>query len=43
MTAAGNPYGDGFAAERTEQAVAALLGLGILPEPMPAVAPALVH
>ena len=36
MTAAGNPYGDGFAAVRTEQAVAALLGLAAeLPQPMP--------
>jgi UDP-N-acetylglucosamine 2-epimerase (non-hydrolysing) len=37
MTASGNPYGDGRAAERAEQAVAALLGLGTLPAPMPAV------
>jgi UDP-N-acetylglucosamine 2-epimerase (non-hydrolysing) len=35
MTAAGNPYGDGLAAHRTEQAVAALLGLGDPPAPMP--------
>jgi UDP-N-acetylglucosamine 2-epimerase (non-hydrolysing) len=36
MTAAGNPYGDGLASVRTEQAVAALLGLAAsLPEPMP--------
>jgi UDP-N-acetylglucosamine 2-epimerase (non-hydrolysing) len=36
MTAAGNPYGDGIAAVRTEQAVAALLGLAAeLPQPMP--------
>jgi UDP-N-acetylglucosamine 2-epimerase (non-hydrolysing) len=42
MTASGNPYGDGNASVRTEQAVAALLGLGILPEPMPAVTAALV-
>jgi UDP-N-acetylglucosamine 2-epimerase (non-hydrolysing) len=36
MTAAGNPYGDGLASIRTEQAVAALLGLASdLPEPMP--------
>jgi UDP-N-acetylglucosamine 2-epimerase (non-hydrolysing) len=35
MTAAGNPYGDGRAAERTEQAVAALLGLAKMPDPMP--------
>jgi UDP-N-acetylglucosamine 2-epimerase (non-hydrolysing) len=39
MTAAGNPYGDGIAAVRTEQAVAALLGLAAhLPEPMPPLA-----
>jgi len=37
MTASGNPYGDGIASIRTEQAVAALLGLGLLPDPMPAV------
>jgi len=37
MTAAGNPYGDGRAALRTEQAVAALLGLAGQPEPMPPV------
>jgi UDP-N-acetylglucosamine 2-epimerase (non-hydrolysing) len=37
MTASGNPYGDGQAAMRTEQAVAALLNLGRLPEPMPAI------
>jgi UDP-N-acetylglucosamine 2-epimerase (non-hydrolysing) len=36
MTANGNPYGDGLAAQRTEQAVAALLGLAAsLPRPMP--------
>ena len=36
MTAHGNPYGDGLAAERTEQAVAVLLGLATeLPQPMP--------
>jgi UDP-N-acetylglucosamine 2-epimerase (non-hydrolysing) len=35
MTAAGNPYGDGHAADRTEQAVASLLGLASPPEPMP--------
>jgi UDP-N-acetylglucosamine 2-epimerase (non-hydrolysing) len=35
MTMAGNPYGDGRAAERTEQAVAALLGLATMPAPMP--------
>ncbi|MDT5035865.1 MAG: hypothetical protein QOE03_1050 [Micromonosporaceae bacterium] len=36
MTAAGNPYGDGLAAIRTEEAVAALLGLAAqLPQPMP--------
>jgi UDP-N-acetylglucosamine 2-epimerase (non-hydrolysing) len=34
MTAAGNPYGDGRAAYRTEQAVAALLGLASFPEPL---------
>jgi UDP-N-acetylglucosamine 2-epimerase (non-hydrolysing) len=39
MTAVGNPYGDGHAAERTEQAVAALLGLDQMPNPMPPVAP----
>jgi UDP-N-acetylglucosamine 2-epimerase (non-hydrolysing) len=37
MTAAGNPYGDGRAAERTEQAVAFLLGLAPRPEPLPPV------
>jgi UDP-N-acetylglucosamine 2-epimerase (non-hydrolysing) len=37
MTANGNPYGDGVAAERTEQAVAALLGLDSLPSPMPSI------
>ncbi len=35
LTAAGNPYGDGRAAERAEQAVGALLGLTSPPEPMP--------
>jgi UDP-N-acetylglucosamine 2-epimerase (non-hydrolysing) len=36
MTAAGNPYGDGLASVRTEQAVAALLDLAeSLPDPMP--------
>jgi UDP-N-acetylglucosamine 2-epimerase (non-hydrolysing) len=36
MTANGNPYGDGLAAERTEHAVANLLGLAAeLPQPMP--------
>jgi UDP-N-acetylglucosamine 2-epimerase (non-hydrolysing) len=35
MTAGGNPYGDGFAARRTAQATAALLGLADAPEPMP--------
>jgi UDP-N-acetylglucosamine 2-epimerase (non-hydrolysing) len=36
MTAGGNPYGDGHASTRTEQAVAALLGLAAaLPLPMP--------
>ncbi|MFC7478925.1 non-hydrolyzing UDP-N-acetylglucosamine 2-epimerase [Luedemannella flava] len=39
MTASGNPYGDGLAAGRTEQAVAALLGLADRPEPMPPVGP----
>jgi UDP-N-acetylglucosamine 2-epimerase (non-hydrolysing) len=37
MTANGNPYGDGEAAARTEQAVAALLNLDVAPAPMPAV------
>lgn len=40
MTAGGNPYGDGLAARRTAQATAAILGLGPLPEPMPALVPA---
>lgn len=35
MAAAANPYGDGRAAERAEQAVAHLLGLAPRPEPMP--------
>ncbi|WP_432987942.1 non-hydrolyzing UDP-N-acetylglucosamine 2-epimerase [Dactylosporangium sp. CA-233914] len=35
MTASGNPYGDGLASTRTEQAVAALLGLAPIPSPMP--------
>ncbi|WP_426511203.1 non-hydrolyzing UDP-N-acetylglucosamine 2-epimerase [Dactylosporangium sp. McL0621] len=35
MTASGNPYGDGLASQRTEQAVAAMLGLAPLPSPMP--------
>jgi len=35
MVAAGNPYGDGRAARRTEQAVAALLGMAPMPAPMP--------
>jgi UDP-N-acetylglucosamine 2-epimerase (non-hydrolysing) len=35
MTASGNPYGDGLASQRTEQAVAALLGLAQIPSPMP--------
>ncbi|NJC70803.1 UDP-N-acetylglucosamine 2-epimerase (non-hydrolyzing) [Planosporangium thailandense] len=36
MTASGNPYGDGLASVRTEQAVAVLLGLDTtLPVPMP--------
>jgi UDP-N-acetylglucosamine 2-epimerase (non-hydrolysing) len=34
MTASGNPYGDGHASERTEQAIASLLGLGAMPRPM---------
>ncbi|HLL65237.1 MAG TPA: UDP-N-acetylglucosamine 2-epimerase (non-hydrolyzing) [Micromonosporaceae bacterium] len=38
MTAAGNPYGDGLASRRTDQAVTALLGLAEYPAPMPAVA-----
>jgi UDP-N-acetylglucosamine 2-epimerase (non-hydrolysing) len=33
MVVSTNPYGDGFAADRTEQAVAALLGLDLLPAP----------
>jgi UDP-N-acetylglucosamine 2-epimerase (non-hydrolysing) len=36
MTATGNPYGDGLAANRAAQATAALLGHGPFPEPMPA-------
>lgn len=36
MVAGGNPYGDGLAAARAAQAVAALLGLAVMPEPMPA-------
>lgn len=36
MTAAGNPYGDGLAAQRAAQATAALLGHGPFPAPMPA-------
>ncbi|GAA2392708.1 non-hydrolyzing UDP-N-acetylglucosamine 2-epimerase [Dactylosporangium salmoneum] len=35
MTASGNPYGDGLASRRTEQAVAAMLGLAQIPSPMP--------
>jgi UDP-N-acetylglucosamine 2-epimerase (non-hydrolysing) len=35
MTACGNPYGDGRAAARAEQAVASLLGLATPPAPMP--------
>ncbi|MEV4277671.1 non-hydrolyzing UDP-N-acetylglucosamine 2-epimerase [Actinoplanes xinjiangensis] len=35
MTAGGNPYGDGRAAQRTAQATAALLGLASFPEAMP--------
>ncbi|GII20974.1 non-hydrolyzing UDP-N-acetylglucosamine 2-epimerase [Planosporangium mesophilum] len=39
MTASGNPYGDGFAAVRTEHAVAAMLGLAAdTPQPMPSLA-----
>ena len=38
MTAQGNPYGDGLASRRTEQAVAALLGLAVLPPSMPSLA-----
>jgi len=38
MTANGNPYGDGLASQRTEQAVAALLGLAPIPSPMPSFA-----
>jgi UDP-N-acetylglucosamine 2-epimerase (non-hydrolysing) len=33
MVVSTNPYGDAFAADRTEQAVAALLGLDLLPAP----------
>jgi UDP-N-acetylglucosamine 2-epimerase (non-hydrolysing) len=36
MAAAGDPYGDGLAAQRAAQATAALLGHGPFPEPMPA-------
>ena len=39
MVVSTNPYGDGYAARRTEQAVAALLGLDRLPAPMPAPMP----
>ncbi|GAA1584099.1 non-hydrolyzing UDP-N-acetylglucosamine 2-epimerase [Actinoplanes couchii] len=35
MTAGGNPYGDGLAAQRTARATAALLGLASPPEAMP--------
>jgi UDP-N-acetylglucosamine 2-epimerase (non-hydrolysing) len=42
MTAAGNPYGDGHAAARTEQAVAALLGLAARPAPLRAPAAGLL-
>ena len=35
LTAGGNPYGDGRAAERAAQATAAMLGLADRPEPMP--------
>jgi UDP-N-acetylglucosamine 2-epimerase (non-hydrolysing) len=36
MIAGGNPYGDGLAARRVAQAIAALLGHGSFPDPMPA-------
>ncbi|HYN93394.1 MAG TPA: UDP-N-acetylglucosamine 2-epimerase (non-hydrolyzing) [Pilimelia sp.] len=36
MVAVGNPYGDGLAARRTEQAIAAMLGLDTMPAAMPA-------
>ncbi|WP_250031648.1 UDP-N-acetylglucosamine 2-epimerase [Paractinoplanes maris] len=36
MALSGNPYGDGLAAYRVAQAVAALLGHGQFPDPMPA-------
>ena len=36
MTAAGNPYGDGLASYRTEQAVAAMLGLAARVDEVPA-------
>lgn len=41
MTAAGNPYGDGLAAHRTDQAIAAMLGLGAYPDPMLSITTAL--
>jgi UDP-N-acetylglucosamine 2-epimerase (non-hydrolysing) len=40
MVVTANPYGDGFAADRTEQAVAALLGLDLLPAPYRPASPA---
>lgn len=43
MTAGGNPYGDGLAAQRTAQATAALLGLAAHPDPMPSTQPPVVH
>lgn len=39
MAASGNPYGDGLAAQRTEQAIAHLLGQAPQPEPMPSTPP----
>ncbi|OLB81526.1 MAG: UDP-N-acetylglucosamine 2-epimerase [Actinobacteria bacterium 13_2_20CM_2_71_6] len=35
MVVTANPYGDGYAAHRTEQAIAAMLGLDLRPAPMP--------
>jgi UDP-N-acetylglucosamine 2-epimerase (non-hydrolysing) len=43
MTAGGNPYGDGLAADRTAQATAAMLGLADQPEPMPSTHPPTVN
>jgi UDP-N-acetylglucosamine 2-epimerase (non-hydrolysing) len=40
MSALGSPYGDGLASGRVAQAVAALLGHGQFPDPMPARPPA---